>query len=191
MSNVIGLDHRHCPCICHVIPLECSVGRMSPTISFVLNYTIVGSVRSSHCISVAPTSQSTKRSDVCSRLFVALSRSCLRSDKSKPFSSADERVVETFCCGAPQRSPGRRMKIHERSTRATALYVYVRYMRQCRQRRCHAASARQFQMLDESHRICASVQFRGCVTGGNYFLARVVATVLSRRFFPVPRARHR
>lgn len=35
-------------------------------------------------------------SDMCSRLFVAQSQTYLRSGKSKPLSSADERVVEPF-----------------------------------------------------------------------------------------------
>lgn len=87
VSYAVGLGHRHCPCICHVIPLKCSAG-FSPKTSFAFNYTVVRSVpRSSHrhiCCADFLKNQ-TPNALTCVRGFLLrnLKRTCDRANQSR------------------------------------------------------------------------------------------------------------
>jgi hypothetical protein len=119
-----------------------------------------------------------------------LVRACDRTNQSRshPLMSVS---LKPFAVTRLRRSPRHQLKIHERSTRATALYVCVRYMTRHGARRCDDASQSQFQIIDDSYGICASRGFRGCVTGPKYFLTHAAVAAAVHAVFLVPRNCHR
>lgn len=129
VSYVINLGHRHGPCIAHLVPLNVLWAHGPRSVSYATLLSQIGSA----------VFASSKKNSCCADLpldpisaALALRAVLLQAGKSKPFSSADERVAEPFSVARAEKS-GRVRKIHEHSMWATG------FVRRCLVRTAKAA----------------------------------------------------